>query len=60
MTLYVRWYDRKEDFSPDYDHEHHGNIIGANADECMAQYWAYGENHDCVKYTPREIIGVAD
>lgn len=60
MTLYVQWYERKPDFSPDYDKEHHGNIHGASAAECMAQFHALQRDHDLAQYTIPHIVGVAD
>lgn len=60
MTLYVTWYERKIDFAPDYDREHHGNIHGANANECMAQFRALKYNHDLAKYTIPQILNITD
>ncbi len=56
IHLYVQWYDRKPDFQPDYDKEHHGTIIGDTPDECMNKLKALKENHDLAKYTRMEIM----
>lgn len=60
MTFYIRWYERKPDFSPDYYREHHGNIHGNSAAECMTQFRALKYNHDLARNTIPEIVEVAD
>ena len=60
MTVYIQWYGRREDFTPIYSEEHHGNIHGKTANECMAQIRDLRNNHDCARYTPIEIIEIAD
>ncbi len=60
MTFYVRWYERKPDFSPDYYKEHHGNIHGNSAAECMSKFRELNYNHDLARYTIPEIVEVAD
>ena len=55
IHMLVQWYERKPDFSPDYDKEHHRTFIGT-PDECMEQYRAFSYNHDCAKYTITEIV----
>lgn len=60
MTFYIRWYERKPDFSPDYYREHHGNIHGNSAAECMTQFRALKYHHDLARYTIPEIVEVAD
>lgn len=60
MTIYVQWYERKPDFSPDYDREHHGTIKGSSAAECMTQFQALKYNHDLAKYTIPHIEYVWD
>lgn len=56
IHMLVQWYERKPDFSPDYDNEHHGTIIGDSPDDCMKQYRQLSDNHDLAKYTKTEII----
>jgi hypothetical protein len=58
ISLYCIWYGRKEDFSPDYSDEHHGNIHGETPGECMSKLNAFRENHDLSKYTPIQIVEV--
>ena len=61
MTVYIQWWDRNDDFTPNYFNEaHHGNIHGANAAECMAQIRNLKYNHDLIKYTAIEIVEIAD
>lgn len=55
IHMFIQWYERKPDFSPDYDKEHHGNIAGKTPAECMAQLNALRRNHDVAKYTALEI-----
>lgn len=60
MTVFIQWYGRNEDFTANYNDEHHGNVHGANANECMSQIRALKNNHDVAKYTPIEIVEIAD
>jgi len=55
IHMFIQWYERKPDFSPDYDKEHHGTIAGKTPAECMAQLNALRWNHDATKYTALEI-----
>ena len=36
------------------------NVEGDTCSELMEKYFASGHNHDCYKYSPREIVGVYD
>jgi len=60
MTIMIRWYDRKDDFKPDYDKEHHGTIKGENADSCWKQFCAFKYDFDVAKHTIPEIYGMYD
>lgn len=60
MTVYLNCYSRNEDFTPNYNDEHHGNVHGKTANECMAQIRDLRNNHDCAKYTPLEIVEICD
>lgn len=55
IHMHIVWYERKPDFSPDYDKEHHGTIGGETSGECMNQLNALSYNHDLAMYTPMEI-----
>ena len=60
MTLTVQWYERNPDFTTNYDREHHRNIHGETASECMSIFRQLGQDLDLVKFTPRQIVNVAD
>ena len=60
MTLFIRWYDRKVDFWPNHDKEHHGTITGETAASCMNQFRDFKYNHDVAKYTIPEIVDIWD
>lgn len=56
LNLLVCWYDRKPDFAPDYDSQHHGTIKGHSPSELMTQLNAMRNNHDLSHYTQIEIV----
>lgn len=56
IHLYIQWFERNEDWSPNYDKEHHGTIEGDTPQDCMKQLQAFRDNHDCSKYTKTEIL----
>ena len=58
ITMVIRWYTRKPDFSPDWNEFHQGKIKGTSPDDCMKQYRKMQNNHDLAKYTRLEIIGI--
>ena len=60
MTILVRWYERKADFTADTTKEHHGTITGESATECWRKFTEHGYNHDLNRYTRREICGMWD
>lgn len=60
MTITLQWYERREDFTPNYDRTHHGTVHGATAAECMGKINEYRRTHDLARYTPTEIVCVAD
>lgn len=60
MTLFIQWFERKPDFSPDYEREHHGNIHGSSASECMTKFRVLQNDHDLARYTIPHIMNVAD
>lgn len=60
MTLFVVWYERKADFTPDSEKQHHGTITGETAANCMEQFCEFKFNHDLAKYTIPEIVWVYD
>lgn len=60
MILTIRWYERNNDFTPNYNKEHHGTIRGNSAAECMMLLTTYRQDHDIEKFTKTEIIYVAD
>lgn len=55
LHLFIRWYERKPDWTPDYDKEHHGTVVGNTPDECMAKLNQLRESHDLNRYTRMEI-----
>lgn len=58
ISLFVQWYDRKEDMTPDYDHVHYTNIHGENPADCMYQLRVIKDNHDLARFTRIEIVSV--
>ena len=56
IHMFIQWWERKPDFSPDYYKEHHGTIDGETPGECMQKFNAFRENHDIAKYTPMQIL----
>lgn len=54
----IVWYERKPDWSPDYDKQHSCIITGKTPAECMETYRLMGNNHDVVKYTILRIVDV--
>ena len=56
IHMFIQWYERKPDFSPDYDKEHHGTIKGKTPAECMDQLIALKNQNDMAKYTPMQIM----
>lgn len=56
INVVVEWYERKKDWSPDYDKRYHTTIRGETPSECMQQVKALKYNHDVVKYTRAEIV----
>lgn len=60
MAMYVVWYDRNADFTPNYTNSHRGTIRGESAAEIMAQFRNISNNHDLAKYTRLEIVGISD
>lgn len=60
MTMYVIWYDRKSDFSPDLLRQHNGTVRGASCAEIMAKLHSLQRNHDLTKFSPIEIVGISD
>ena len=56
VSMYIRWYGRNDDFTPNYEDEHHGNIHGKTPQDCMRQLHELQENHDLTRYTPHEIV----
>lgn len=55
IHMHIVWYDRKPDFTPNYDADHHGTVAGATPQECMRQFFELRSNHDLAKYTCMEI-----
>jgi len=55
IHMHIVWYDRKPDFTPNYDADHHGIVAGATPWECMRQFFELRSNHDLTKYTCMEI-----
>lgn len=61
MKVSLSWYDRREiDGTTIFATEHHGTVIGKNADDCMHQIIQLRYNHDLAKYTPIEIVYIQD
>lgn len=60
MTMHIVWYDRNEDFTPNYSNPHRGTIRGESAAEIMRQYRELSNNHNLAKYTRTEIVGISD
>ena len=60
MCMFVMWFDRNEDFTPNYSASHHGTIKGNNAAEIMSQFRTLQNNHDLAQFTRLEIIGISD
>lgn len=60
LVMYLLWYDRNEDFTPNYSKDHTGTIRGNNADDVMSQLRTLRNNHDLAKYTRIEITGISD
>lgn len=58
IGAWLRWYDRKDNFDPDYDKEHHCTVHGESPEEIMAQIRALKENQDLSKFTPVEIVSI--
>ena len=55
ITIYVVWYERNSDFTPNYSKELHGTISGATPSEVMTKYRQFQSTHDLSKYTRTEI-----
>lgn len=60
MTIYICYYERKSDHSPDYDKQHTKEIHGKNAKECMDSYTEMLTYHNCFKYSRPEIYDIKD
>ena len=58
INMFVTRYDRKPNFEPDYEKEHHGTITGNSPAECMSKLNAIKESHDLAKYTRIEIVSI--
>ena len=58
INMFVTWYDRKPNFDPDYEKEHHRTITGNNPAECMSKLNAIRKDHDLAKYTRIEIVSI--
>lgn len=59
IQLLLVWYDHDEDYRPYYSCPHRAIVSGASPQECMRKLTDMRENHDCSKYTPIEIEGIA-
>ena len=55
INMYIVWYERRRDFTADYDREHHGTITGRTPGECMRIFHEIARNHDLARYTRLEI-----
>lgn len=60
MVMYIVWYDRKPDFTADFDGRHTGSIRGETPGEIMAQFRTLSNGHDLARFTRLEIIGISD
>ena len=60
MTIYICYYDRKSDNSPDCYKEHKTQIDGKNAKECMDKYTEFLTYFDYLKYAMPEIYNITD
>lgn len=61
MTIHmvIAWWEHKPGtFEPDYEKPHGVTITGDTPAECMAQYNAIRNNHDCAENTPTQILGI--
>ena len=56
IHMFIQWFDRKEDFTADYDREHHGIVKGSTPSECMAALRDLEQNHDLAAFTPMQIV----
>lgn len=60
MIIKILYFDRNDDFTPNYDKSHLKEIEAENAASCMALYRALSDNHDLSKYTRTQIVDVID
>lgn len=60
LVIYITWYERNNDFSPNYNKDHHGTITGKDADDVMFKYRQFSNNHDLAKYTSTKIVNISD
>ena len=59
LRMLVMWYERKEDFSPDYTKDHTIVFKGNTPYECMDQFHELQKNQDLYKYTMPEIVSIS-
>lgn len=60
LRIYITWYERQDNFEPDYGREHHGTIKGENANDVMMQFRQFKRNFDLAKYTIPRITDIYD
>ena len=59
VLIFVMWFGKKPDMSPDYSKKFHSTFVGTTPHEAFTKYRQYLENnHDLSKYTQPEIIEI--
>ena len=60
MKMTVQWFDNDRNLKPIYSNRHFLTLEADTAAAIMKQYRIYRDNHDCVKFTPTEIVNIED
>lgn len=58
IGMTVVWYDNIDIGKPDYSKPHYREFIGETPESIMCDYANFSWNHDVVKYSPTEIVGI--
>lgn len=60
LKITAQYYERKENFEPDYGKSRVRYFYGEQARDCMSEYNSYVQHHNIAKYTPTRITNVEE